>query len=92
MTIEELAYLRCPDKVRAALINTTGKAPSRYAIEARLRAIQKRPMTEYGKPDGNEGVQYRIVPEGSRDPLLEALRREHPERFPPVSYRPRSEW
>jgi len=63
------------------MINTTGNAPSLYAIRIRMNAIKRREPTQYGKPDGNEGVQYRIAPEGRDDPLLVALMREHPERF-----------
>jgi len=64
------------------MINTTGSAPSLWVIQNRLRAIRRREPAQYGKPTGNEGVQFRFLPDGVADPLLEALRREHPERFP----------
>lgn len=83
MTIDQLAYLKCPDKIRTAMINTTGYAPSLSAIETRLKHIQRRDPTQYGSPDGNEGVQYRIISDSVDDPLLAALKREHPERFSP---------
>jgi hypothetical protein len=94
MTIDELAYLKCPTKIRAALINTTGAAPSMHSIEVRLKAIAKRPPTQYGKPDGSEHQQFRVRQEGvSDDPLLAALKREHPERFPPKPVdKPRGQW
>jgi hypothetical protein len=93
MTVSELAYLKCPNKIRVAMINTTGHAPSLWVIKTKLRALERRPITQYGTNDGNEGVQYRLVAEGKDDPLLEALKREHSERFPPRPIeRPRSEW
>jgi hypothetical protein len=61
MTIRELAYLRTPDRIRAALINTVGHAPPLAVIERELSAIlQPRPdgYGDVGEPTEGDGLYY----------------------------------
>ncbi len=58
MNIEQLAYLKTPDKIRAALINTTGSAPSLYAIERRLSTLAKTPTRSVPEPLDRDAIDY----------------------------------
>ena len=60
MNIEQLAYLKCPDKIRAALINTTGKAPSLEVIRRKLDHdnATKRTYWNVGEPTERDALGY----------------------------------
>ncbi len=75
MRIEDLAYLKTPDSVRAALINTTGSAPSIDVIRRKLSVINAR-GTYYrpvGEPTASDAKAY--TPQGMID-LEDVARRE----------------
>jgi hypothetical protein len=82
VTIDELAYLKCPTKIRAALINTTGRAPSVDTIRRRIEDKQSRarPFSSIGEPQDCDAVDY-ISPQAQA-----ALERRKPR--PKRIYRP----
>lgn len=62
MTVEQFAYLRAPDKIRAALINAGGPRLSVDAIERKLRELPRgiiRP--DPGKPRVGDGEDFRVA-------------------------------
>ena len=60
MTINELAYLKCPDKIRTALINTTGTAPSVEVIRQRL-GLRSQPVVRIiEEPTDADGEDFRV--------------------------------
>jgi hypothetical protein len=72
VNIEQLAYLKTPDKIRAALINTTGSAPSLYAIERRLSTMPKREVKRIDEPKDSDALGFT-----KRKPVV-------PKRKPPI--------
>jgi DNA-binding transcriptional MocR family regulator len=65
VTIDELAYLKCPSKIRAAMINTTGRAPTVEAIRRKLEETESRRVNRWnvGEPEESDGEGY-ISPQG----------------------------
>lgn len=62
MTVEQFAYLRAPDKIRAALINAGGPRLSVDTIERKLRELPRgiiRP--DAGEPCENDGAHFRVA-------------------------------
>jgi hypothetical protein len=62
VTVEELAYLGTPDRVRAALINTTGHAPPMAVIERKLAKVKGKHIRQVGEPVDNDAAIY--TPQG----------------------------
>ena len=61
MTVSELAYLKCPDKIRANLINMGGPRLSIAEIERKLaRLPTKVEGSHIGEPKLSDGVNYRV--------------------------------
>ena len=58
MNIDQLAYLKSPQKIRAALINAGKPAPSIEVIERRL--AKKSPAIRVADPLPSDGVEYRV--------------------------------
>jgi hypothetical protein len=87
MTIDQLAYLKSPDKIRAAMINTTGRAPSIAVIERRLKELEpKLNRWDVGEPTDEEGQHF--VVRGLVEP--EPVKVERPK--PPKVSKPRKPW
>jgi hypothetical protein len=77
MTIEELAYLKCPNKIRTALINTVGRAPPIDVIERKLKEFEpKRVRWNVGEPKDSDAVGY--MPEYLQDRLERISKPEKP--------------
>jgi hypothetical protein len=69
VTIEQFAYLKTPDKVRAAMINCIGHAPPMSAIEKALKKIEARkPIRIIGEPTDADGIDYRVNVKPTRAP------------------------
>jgi hypothetical protein len=61
MTVEQLSYLRCPDKIRANLINMGGPRLSIAEIERRLARLPvKVEGAHIGDPTEGDGIDFRV--------------------------------
>lgn len=61
MTVAELAYLKCPDKIRANLINMGGPRLSIAEIERKLARLPTKVQGSHiGEPKLSDGVNYRV--------------------------------
>jgi hypothetical protein len=79
MTIEELAYLKCSNKIRTALINTVGRAPPIDVIERKLKEYEpKRVRWNVGEPKDSDAVGY--MPEYLQDRLERISKPEKPKK------------
>jgi hypothetical protein len=58
VTVDQLAYLKSPDKIRAALINAGKRAPSVDVIARRL--AQKSGPHRVDEPLPSDDVEYRV--------------------------------
>lgn len=78
MTVEQLAYLKTPEKVRAALINAGEKPLSLEAIKRRLDAMpRKNQRAPVADPVAGDAMGYRPpamcpMPEPKRDSYARA--------------------
>jgi hypothetical protein len=98
VTIEQFAYLKTPDKVRAAMINCIGHAPPMSAIEKTLKKIEARkPIRIIGEPTDADGIDYRVNVKPTRTPARSLSQIERRKAAPkpirkvkpePVSYQP----
>ena len=62
MTVEQFAYLKCPSKIRAAIINEGGPRLSVEQIERRLKRLPKRDYRpSVGKPKDSDGEEFRVA-------------------------------
>lgn len=61
MTVEQFAYLRCPSKIRAAIINEGGPRLSVEAIQHKLSTLPRRIIREdVGEPTEHDGRDFRV--------------------------------
>lgn len=73
MTVEQFAYLKCPSKIRAAIINEGGPRLSVEAIERKLSTLPRRDVrNNVGEPDDSDGDDFRVAS------LVPVKRREKP--------------
>lgn len=56
--VQRLAYLKTPDRIRAAIANETGSAPSLAEVGAILRKLETRPEYNVGEPQDCDGVDF----------------------------------
>lgn len=66
MTVEQLAYLKCPDKIRAALINMGGPRLSIDEVKARLpqnEYVRGGNIPDYVEPEPVKPKGLRLTPE-----------------------------
>lgn len=74
MTIDELAYLKCPDKIRAALINVGGPRMTVDQISRKLNGRPKRiEGAHIGEPTEGDGIDFRV--RGTVAPIRKTVRR-----------------
>jgi hypothetical protein len=73
-TVEKFAYLKCPDKIRVAVINAGGPRLSVDAIQRRLdRLPVKVEGAHIGEPTEGDGIDFRV--RGTVAPLPAPVRR-----------------
>ena len=62
MTVEQFAYLKCPSKIRAAIINYGGPRLSVELIERRLSTLPKKvDGAHIGEPKESDGIDFRVA-------------------------------
>ena len=59
--VEQFAYLKCPSKVRAALINAGGPRLSVDAVARRLSTLPTRDVTDVGEPTDSDAIEFRVT-------------------------------
>ena len=69
MTVEQFAYLKCPSKIRAAIINEGGPRLSVETIERKLGTLPRRMVRlEVGEPTESDGLDFRVAGLVQREP------------------------
>ena len=69
MTVEQFAYLKCPSKIRAAIINEGGPRLSVETIQRKLGTLPlRRVRLEVGEPTENDGLDFRVAGLVQREP------------------------
>lgn len=70
MTVEQFAYLKCPSKIRAAIINEGGPRLSVELIERKLSTLPSRMVRlEVGEPTESDGIDFRVAGLVQREPV-----------------------
>lgn len=70
MNVEQFAYLKCPSKIRAAIINEGGPRLSVEAIERKLGTMSRRIIrVDVGEPTEADGQDFRVIGLVKREPV-----------------------
>ena len=98
--VRQFAYLKCPSKIRAAMINAGGERLSVDTIRRRLLDISSgQPMAHIGEPRESDGRDFRVAGlvrlEPARPPRISDEERKRiaelaakiPQRKPPRTFR-----
>lgn len=69
MTVEQFAYLKCPSKIRAAIINEGGPRLSVETIQRKLSTLPSRIIrVDVGEPTEEDGLDFRVAGLVQREP------------------------
>lgn len=62
MNVEQLAYLKCPERIRVALVNMGEPAPALDVIKRRLSRLGSRVEGAHiGEPTHSDGMDFRVT-------------------------------